>query len=80
MQPMSSIPSQDHGCPEAAPIQTTVYTRTLHRACEAVGGVAMLAARLHVSEAILERWLDGDEIPPTSVFLACVDIALEKKS
>lgn len=64
------------GCPESPPSRTTVYTRTLHKACEVLGGIPQLAAQLKVSVRVLERWLTGEEQPPTEVFLACVDIAL----
>lgn len=68
-----TVPLQDD-CPVAPPALTTVYTRTLHRACEVAGGVAELAAQLRVPAIALQRWLDGEEIPPTRVFLQCVDI------
>jgi DNA-binding transcriptional regulator YdaS (Cro superfamily) len=48
----------------------------LHKACEVAGGIPALAAQLQVSARALERWLKGDEQPPTEIFLACVDIAL----
>jgi hypothetical protein len=64
------------GCPESPPPRTTVYTRTLHRACEVAGGVPQLAAQLKVSPLALQRWLEGAEPPPVEVFLACADIAL----
>jgi hypothetical protein len=35
-------------CPTAPPSQVTVYTRVLHRACQIVGGIEPLAARLRV--------------------------------
>jgi hypothetical protein len=41
-----------------------------------LGGVSKLANYLHVPPRSLTRWLDGDEKPPTPVFLDCVDIVL----
>ena len=61
-------------CPVAPPSQVTVYTRVLHRACQMVGGVERLAARLRVPATTLYRWLDGEADPPTPVFLKAVDI------
>jgi hypothetical protein len=53
-----------------------VQTLTLHKACELVGGVSKLAHYLHVPAESLFAWLDGDERPPTRVFLDCVDLVL----
>ena len=64
------------GCPESPPARTTVYTRTLHKACEVLGGIPQLAAKLKISVRVLERWLKGEEQPPMDIFLVCVDIAL----
>ena len=58
--------SQEAECPVAPERKTTVYTRTLHRACQLVGGIAHLAKLLHVPEHILDGWLEGREDPPTS--------------
>jgi hypothetical protein len=63
-------------CPAAAPPHVTVYTRVLHRACEKAGGVEHLAHRLGISASLLERWLEGRELPPSSIFLQCVDLVL----
>ena len=63
-------------CPVAPPSQVTVYTRVLHRACQIIGGVEPLAARLRVPATTLYRWLDGEAEPPTPVFLKAVDIVM----
>jgi hypothetical protein len=63
-------------CPLAPRYRTTVQTLTLHKACELLGGVSKLANYLHVPAISLVRWLDGDERPPTRVFLDCVDVVL----
>ena len=63
-------------CPVAPPSQVTVYTRVLHRACQIVGGVELLAARLRVPVPTLYRWLDGEAEPPSPVFLKAVDIVM----
>jgi transcriptional regulator with XRE-family HTH domain len=68
------IPADD--CPVAPPARITVHTRVLHRACQIVGGVDQLAARLGVSRTMLYRWLDGEDVPPSRVFLKAVDLIL----
>jgi hypothetical protein len=63
-------------CPVAPRYRTTVQTVTLHKACELIGGVSKLANFLHVSAISVTRWLDGEEKPPTRVFVDCVDLVL----
>lgn len=63
-------------CPAAPILQQTVYTKTLHRACQILGGIPQLAAHLKVSVRELEHWLTGREVPPQGVFLAAVDVAM----
>jgi hypothetical protein len=53
-----------------------VYSRTLHRACVIVGGIAQLAKHLAVPEAELRNWMGGDAQPPEAVFLAAVEVLL----
>lgn len=68
------IPADD--CPLAPPPRVTVYTRVLHRACQILGGVENLASHLKVSRALVHAWLEGEELPPSSVFLKAVDLIL----
>ena len=68
------IPADD--CPSAPLSQVTVFTRVLHRACQLVGGVERLAARLRVPVPTLFRWLDGESEPPAPIFLKAVDIVM----
>jgi hypothetical protein len=63
-------------CPVATPSRSTVHARTLHRACEILGGVQQLAAQMKVSAIALLRWMEGEEDPPIGIFLAAVDIVL----
>jgi len=63
-------------CPLAPPANSSVYSRTLHRACLVVGGVQQLAKHLEVSENSLRRWITGELEPPEPVFTACVEIVL----
>jgi hypothetical protein len=68
------IPADE--CPVAPPPRVTVHTRVLHRACQILGGVDQLARHLKVSRTLLHAWLDGDDVPPASVFLKAVDLIL----
>ena len=63
-------------CPPLSKSRVTVYARTLHRACEMLGGVDALSRQLNVPEATLARWIGGLEQPPLDVFLKAVDIVL----
>jgi hypothetical protein len=63
-------------CPAAPATRATVHTRVLHRACQKLGGVEQLARFLKVPAAAVYRWLEGDSVPPTSVFLRAVDIVM----
>ena len=60
------------------PSRATVYSRTLQRASEVLGGVEPLARHLGVSPAQLAHWIDGRGQPPTDVFLAAVDVVLKR--
>ena len=68
--------SQRANCPPLPQSRVTVYARTLHRACEVVGGLDALSRQLNVPGPALARWIGGLEQPPTDKFLAAVDIVL----
>jgi DNA-binding transcriptional regulator YdaS (Cro superfamily) len=51
-----------------------VYSRTLRRAAQIVGGEDKLAARLKVSPTELALWMQGIGVPPSKVFLEAVDL------
>jgi hypothetical protein len=63
-------------CPPLSKARVTVYARTLHRACEMLGGLDALSRHLSVPAATLARWIGGLEQPPLDVFLKAVDIVL----
>ena len=63
-------------CPPLSKTRVTVYARTLHRACEVLGGLDALSRQLNVPAAALTRWIGGLEQPPLDKFLAAVDIVL----
>jgi hypothetical protein len=74
-----AMSSAGEECPVAPILRQTVYTRTLHRACELLGGVPELAVYLSVAIQELDRWLEGLEVPPQGVFLAAVDVVSRPK-
>ena len=60
----------------ALPSPLTVHMRVLHRACQNMGGVEQLADYLRLSKALVHRWLEGEDVPPPSIFLKVVDLIL----
>ena len=73
---MENIQVAKDECPVAPAPRVTVYTRVLHRACQILGGVDHLASHLRVSSALVYRWLEGDDVPPSNIFLNAVDLVL----
>jgi hypothetical protein len=63
-------------CGGAPASRATVYSRTLQRACEILGGVRQLAEHLRVDRDELAGWIDARGEPPLAVFLATVDVVL----
>jgi hypothetical protein len=63
-------------CPPLSKTHVTVYSRTLHRACEVLGGMAATSQHFGVPAATLARWIGGVEDPPLDVFLKAVDVVL----
>jgi hypothetical protein len=52
----------------------TLRCRVLRKAAELLGGDADLGRHLQVPDAVLGPWLQGNEAPPTHVFLRAVDV------
>lgn len=52
----------------------TVYTRTMRRAIETLGGPAQLSTALGASVLEIEAWAAGFTIPPPGVFLKAIDL------
>lgn len=73
---MQEPASRPVDCPPLAKSSVTVYARTLHRACEVLGGLDALSRHLGVPAQTLARWIGGVEQPPLDVFLAAVDVVL----
>jgi hypothetical protein len=73
---MSSPELAPNDCPQPPGFRAHLRTLILHEACQTAGGVGPLAALLGVPQAILERWLDGEEHAPDAVYQASIDIVL----
>ncbi len=56
----------------------SVYSRTLHKASELIGGRARLCRHLRVPMPDLEKWLADKAVPPIGIFLKAVDLILEE--
>jgi DNA-binding transcriptional regulator YiaG len=52
----------------------TVYTRTVRRAVQDVGGVEQLATLLKVSTSEIESWMSGKTSPSNAHFLQMLDV------
>ena len=63
-------------CPQAPSFRANLSTLILHEACQTAGGITQLASLLRVSPVSLNRWLDGEEMPPDDVYQACINIVL----
>lgn len=61
-------------CPDPRASRPTTYGRAFHAACVLAGGLAGLAVRLGVSEALVRDWIEGSSMPPEEKFLAAVEI------
>jgi len=55
-------------------VKETIYTMTLARAAQLVGGRAKLADLLCVSQSTLGRWMSGRSQMPIGVFLSLVEL------
>ena len=63
-------------CPQPPSFRASLSTLILHEACQTAGGISELASLLRVSPVSLNRWLNGEELPPDDVYQACINIVL----
>jgi hypothetical protein len=70
------LEAEKDNCPVAPARRVTVYTRVLHRACQKMGGIDALAQELRVGAEVLHRWLEGEDVPPSRIFLQAVDLVM----
>jgi hypothetical protein len=73
---MSAPELVPNDCPQPPGFRANLRTLILHEACQTAGGIAPLAGLLGVSQALLERWLEGAETAPDAVYQACIDVVL----
>jgi hypothetical protein len=59
-------------------VASSVYSRTLQKAAELVGGRAKLCRALRVPAAELEAWIADKSTPPLGIFLRAVDLLIEE--
>lgn len=57
---------------------SSVYSRTLQKAAELVGGRKKLARLLRVPAKDLDSWIADEAKPPLNVFLRVVDLILDE--
>ena len=56
----------------------SVYSRTLQKAAELVGGRKKLCRHLNVPQAELQRWIEDKATPPIGLFLRAVDLLIQE--
>jgi hypothetical protein len=56
----------------------SIFSRTMQKAAELLGGRKKLSRHLQVPEKDLQNWIDDKARPPTGVFLRAVDVILEE--
>lgn len=65
-----------HDCPAPQAYSTSLYARTLHRACVELGGVRQLAQHLGATDGDVQDWITGIRAIPAAIFLGAVDVIL----
>jgi hypothetical protein len=60
------------------PMASSVYSRTLQKAADLIGGRKKLARVLRVPTKDLEAWIADEAKPPLNVFLRVVDLIIDE--
>ena len=60
------------------PMASSVYSRTLQKAAELLGGRKKLARVLRIPMTDLEAWIADEAKPPLNVFLRVVDLIIDE--
>lgn len=56
----------------------SVYSRTLQKAAELLGGHDPLRRYLRVRKETLQKWLDDKAVPPKKTFLKTIEVLLHE--
>jgi hypothetical protein len=59
-------------------LAASVYSRTLQKAAELLGGRAKLCRHLRVPSEDLQKWIDDKAVPPQGIFLRAVDVIIDE--
>jgi hypothetical protein len=59
-------------------VAQSVYSRTLQKAAELIGGRSQLCRHLHVPMGDLQSWIDDKALPPIGIFLRAVDLVIQE--
>jgi hypothetical protein len=59
-------------------VASSVYSRTLQKAAELLGGNAKLCRHLRIPADELQKWLDDKAKPPIAIFLRAVDLVIDE--
>jgi hypothetical protein len=59
-------------------VAASVYSRTLQKAAELMGGQPKLCRHLRVPAADLQKWIDDKAVPPMGIFLRAVDLIIDE--
>jgi hypothetical protein len=59
-------------------VASSVYSRTLQKAAELIGGPKKLCRHLRVPMADLQGWIEDKAVPPLAIFLRAVDLVIEE--
>ena len=57
---------------------SSVYSRTLQKAADLIGGRKHLCRHLQVPMSDLQNWIDDKAVPPIGVFLRAVDLVIQE--
>jgi hypothetical protein len=59
-------------------VAASIYSRTLQKAAELIGGRDKLCRHLQVPTDVLAAWIDDKKKPPVQAFLRAVDLVLDE--
>jgi hypothetical protein len=63
---------------ESISVAPSVYSRTLQKAAELIGGRGRLCRHLQVPMSDLQKWIEDQAVPPIGIFLRAVDLVIQE--